>query len=143
MHRVAVAGRINRVPLRPRSICSHVVATLSSIQKDYHWSSFRAKVGPSRDAISTPVMKGLGSTDEGQWGKSRESVGQCVLPSEQSMIREALQRGQLTGTPRLVDEIERKFRYDFLNRIRHHTLDHQATAAARGSAYLGGEEKRG
>ena len=31
-----------------------------------------------------------------------------VLPSEQTLIREALQRGQLTGTQHFADEIERK-----------------------------------
>ena len=76
----------------------------------YRWSSYRGKIGLWQDPGTDldPCYEALGATEQSRRNRYREFVGVGVSPSEQTLIREALQRGQLTGTQRFADEIERK-----------------------------------
>ncbi len=76
----------------------------------YRWSSYRGKIGLWQDPGTDldPCYEALGAPEQSRRNRYREFVGVGVLPSEQTLIREALQRGQLTGTQRFADEIERK-----------------------------------
>jgi putative transposase len=50
----------------------------------------------------------MGETEQQKQSRYAAFVSQGVRPSELALIRETLQRGQLTGTERFVDEIDRK-----------------------------------
>jgi Transposase DDE domain. len=55
-----------------------------------------------------PCYLAMGETEQQRQRRYAAFVSQDVRPSERLLFREALQRGQLTGTERFVDEIERK-----------------------------------
>ena len=54
-----------------------------------------------------PCFVALGDTPEKRRIRYTELIRQAVPSSEIDLIRAALQRGQLTGSARFVDEIER------------------------------------
>lgn len=77
---------------------------------DYPWSSYALRIGaaPEQNWLDDdPCFKALGATDEERRRRYAEFVRQAVSAEELSLIREALQRGQLTGNNRFVDEVER------------------------------------
>jgi hypothetical protein len=53
-----------------------------------------------------PCFEGLGNCDDERAMRYREFVQSAIPAGEWALIREALQRGQLTGTERFCDEIE-------------------------------------
>lgn len=69
----------------------------------YWWSSYRARMGLARFAgadwlDADPVFRGLASDEEGRRARYYRFVCQAIPEGEWKLIREALQRGQLTGT---------------------------------------------
>jgi len=52
-----------------------------------------------------PCIEGLGDTAQVRASRYAEFVGSAIPPGEWEMIRSALQRGQLTGNERSVDEV--------------------------------------
>ncbi|XXF07905.1 transposase [Pseudomonas sp. D2-3] len=77
---------------------------------DYPWSSYRMRVTDQADSDwldMDPCFVALGDTPEKRRIRYTEFIRQAVPSSEIDLIRAALQRGQLTGSARFVDEIER------------------------------------
>ena len=76
----------------------------------YKWSSYGAKGLGKRDlVVDLPQFYlSLGDTEEERQKAYKEYVLGTVPEYEIKLIREALQRGQLTGSDRFRDEIEKK-----------------------------------
>lgn len=77
---------------------------------DYPWSSYALRVGaaPGPNWLdSDPCFDALGATEDARRRQYVEFVRQAVPTAELALIREAIQRGQLTGDNRFVDEVER------------------------------------
>lgn len=77
---------------------------------DYPWSSYRARVGEMSDGNwldADPCFVALGNTAMEQRHQYEVFIRQAIPTDEIRLIRDALQRGQLTGTNRFVDEVER------------------------------------
>ncbi len=86
-----------------------VRARMVSQPEDYAWSSYLLRFsGQSCDnwLDTDPCFEALGHTLEDRRLKYRTFVNQGVPSEELTLIREALQRGQLTGNTRFVDEVE-------------------------------------
>ncbi|AOE87913.1 transposase [Pseudomonas sp. TCU-HL1] len=87
-----------------------VRARMVSDAGDYPWSSYARRVGevPSQNWLDIdPCFEALGATDEERRRRYVEFIRQVVPAEELSLIREAIQRGQLTGSNRFADEVER------------------------------------
>ena len=75
---------------------------------DYPWSSYPLRMQPTGNWLdSDPCFETLGLTDEQRRHSWQRFVSQAVAPQELETIRNALQRGQLTGSARFACEIER------------------------------------
>lgn len=77
---------------------------------DYPWSSYRLRVADQavNDWLDTdPCFIAPGETPERRRIRYMEFMRQVVPSREVDLIRAALLRGQLTGSARFVDEIER------------------------------------
>jgi putative transposase len=77
---------------------------------DYPWSSYPSRTGrgESSDWLDTdPCFLALGPDPCERQERYASFVKQAVSEPEARLIREALQRGQLTGNSRFVDEVER------------------------------------
>lgn len=77
---------------------------------DYPWSSYRGRI--SEDAPADwldidPCFLALGADSGARRERYAAFVKQAVPEDETRLIRDALQRGQLTGSDRFVEEIER------------------------------------
>ena len=75
----------------------------------YAWSSYRQHAGIEADypwLDRNPCYEALGESEAERAGRYREFVEAGVPVEERDLIREALQRGQLTGNARFVDEVE-------------------------------------
>ena len=80
--------------------------------EEYRWSSYRNQIGVEKiswlDIASSYV--GLGKTDKEREKRYKDFVCEAnANPSTKwDIIRQAVQRGQLTGRNRFIDEIEKK-----------------------------------
>lgn len=77
---------------------------------DYPWSSYRARVSAEPENCwldVDPCFAALGDTHEARCRRYEDFVRQSIPLDELKLIRDSLQRGQLTGTSRFVDEVER------------------------------------
>ncbi|OWP51555.1 transposase [Pseudomonas nitroreducens] len=75
---------------------------------EYPWSSYTQHVGDSCMWIdSDPCYEVLAESEDERHDRYRAFLGQLGSDEENQLIREALQRGQLTGNSRFVDEVER------------------------------------
>ncbi|MFC5698278.1 transposase [Pseudomonas sp. GCM10022186] len=77
---------------------------------DYPWSSYALRIGVAAEQNwldDDPCFQALGTSDDERRRRYAEFVRQAVPTEELSLIREAIQRGQLTGSSRFVDEVER------------------------------------
>ncbi|UZE31037.1 transposase [Pseudomonas asplenii] len=86
-----------------------VRARMVSRPEDYIWSSYllRSSEHAYDNWLDTdPCFETLGHTLEDRKAKYRNFVNQEISSEELTLIRESLQRGQLTGNTRFVDEIE-------------------------------------
>ena len=77
---------------------------------DYPWSSYRGRISENAPADwldTDPCFLALGADPVERRERYAAFVKQAVPEDETRMIRDALQRGQLTGSDRFVEEIER------------------------------------
>lgn len=77
---------------------------------DYLWSSYRGRISDNvpADWLDTdPCFLALGADPGVRRERYAAFVKQAVSEEETRLIRDALQRGQLTGNDRFVEEIER------------------------------------
>lgn len=75
---------------------------------EYPWSSYTQHVEGSCMWIdSDPCYKALAESEDERHDRYRAFLGQLGSDEENQLIRVALQRGQLTGNSRFVDEVER------------------------------------
>jgi len=76
----------------------------------YKWSSYRYKIG--MEDINwldiDPCYMGLGATEKVREKRYEEWVKGAIPPGELELIRKAVQRGQLTGGYRFVEEVDKK-----------------------------------
>lgn len=75
---------------------------------DYPWSSFRQRTGVG-DGLwidRDPAYLGLADEEPQRRARYQSLVHEAIPDGEQRLIREALQRGQLTGNDGFVTEIE-------------------------------------
>lgn len=84
-----------------------VRARMASAPQDYAWSSCRYRLGyEATDWIDyDPVYHGLGNNDDERRQRYREFLKAAIPAGEWELIREAVQRGQLTGNRRFRDEV--------------------------------------
>lgn len=84
----------------------------------YQWSSYAAKALAIDDLVVDlhSSYLSLGKNDEERRKRYTEYVLNTVPEQEIKLIREALQRGQLTGSERFRDEIEKKFGFRVSNK---------------------------
>lgn len=75
--------------------------------EDYPWSSFRDKMGMRHTAWLDldPCYQGLGHNAKERSRRYREFVMSAIPDKEWLLIRQAVQRGQLTGTERFIGEV--------------------------------------
>ena len=76
---------------------------------DYPWSSYRARVGDVPDSHwldVDPCFVALGDTAIARRQRYEAFMRQVICADELRLIRDALQRGHLTGTSRFVEEVE-------------------------------------
>ena len=85
-----------------------VRARMVGCADEYIWSSFRQRVGLDADhwIEYDPCYLGLADTDPERHDKYKRYVSSEIPDKEISLIRQALQRGQLTGNSRFIDEVE-------------------------------------
>jgi len=76
----------------------------------YQWSSYRCKAGiEDCDWIDRdPCYQNLGLTDREREERYREWIQGYIPDEEWRVIRQGVQRGQLTGTGRFIEEIAQK-----------------------------------
>lgn len=74
---------------------------------DYEWSSFQQRVGTKPEWLdSDPCFDSLGSTEAEARSRYAEFVEGGIPDAEYELIRQAVQRNQLTGSGKFVDAIE-------------------------------------
>ncbi|WP_313056420.1 transposase [Pseudomonas lopnurensis] len=98
---LACARYIELNPVRARMVAD---------PSDYRWSSYlnRIEADEAAEWLDTdPCFQGLGNTSQQRSERYQAFVRGAVSQAELSVIREALQRGQLTGNSRFIDEVER------------------------------------
>lgn len=77
--------------------------------EEYKWSSYKNKIGLSSTWLDfDPVYLHLGRTTKEREEKYKEWVMTSSSEEEWNFIRQALQRGQLTGNNRFVEEVAEK-----------------------------------
>ena len=78
--------------------------------RDYEWSSYRQKVGIEQEIWidSDPTYLGLSEDLRERLQRYKEYINEDVPVGEKELIGGALQRGQLTGTNRFIEEVERR-----------------------------------
>lgn len=78
--------------------------------ENYKWSSYKYKVGIERlDWLDVdPYYKNLGRTDKEREERYKKFVKGSIPQGEWELIREAAQRGQLTGSNRFIEEVAKK-----------------------------------
>jgi len=78
--------------------------------KDYHWSSYGSKTGIRKEdwLDFDPCYMGLAGNQKKRAERYAEWVKRTIPEGEWELIRQSLQRGQLTGSSRFVEEIEHK-----------------------------------
>lgn len=87
-----------------------VRAGIVSAPEDYRWSSYREKIGITEQVLLDfdPLYLSMASAQTERQEKYREFLEKSIPEEEIKRIRQAIQRGQLTGGDRFVDEIEVK-----------------------------------
>jgi len=87
-----------------------VRAGIVATPEAYRWSSYGAKVGLAQQGVVDfdPLYLGLSSSEKKRQDKYRDYMIGMISEEETDQIRRAIQRGQLTGASRFIDEIEEK-----------------------------------
>ncbi len=76
---------------------------------EYPWSSYQRHAGKSSQppwVDIDPCYEGLGATEAQRALKYQDFVTGVIPPGEWDLLREAIQRGQLTGGQRFIDQVE-------------------------------------
>ena len=86
-------------PVRARMVAS---------PEQYRWSSYRARVGEIENdwLDKDPCYLALGDTDMDRQIRYRTWVSTGIPATELRLLRQAVQRGQLTGGNRFISDIE-------------------------------------
>ena len=81
-----------------------------ALPKDYRWSSYGSKTGIRKEdwLDFDPCYMGLAGNQNKRAERYAEWVKGTIPEGEWELIRQSLQRGQLTGSSRFVEEIEHK-----------------------------------
>ena len=84
-----------------------VRARMVAEPQDYAWSSCRYRLGyETADWVDQdPCYFALAATEAQRRSRYREFLQTAIPSGEWELIRQAVQRGQLTGTERFTDEI--------------------------------------
>ena len=87
-----------------------VFAGMCADPAEYAWSSCGSKVGAKTYEWldEDPLYLSLAATVEGRRRRYAGFLQESISPEEKKVISEAVRRGQLTGTPRFVDELEQR-----------------------------------
>jgi putative transposase len=87
--------------------------------EDYTWSSYRQKVGLEKQKWidEEPVCTGNQSDQVERIQHYKDYINEGSPEEEQQMIRGALQRGQLTGSHRFIEEVEKRLGVRVENRM--------------------------
>ncbi len=87
-----------------------VRAAIVDSPEKYRWSSYSHKVGGNKyDWLDPdPAFLSMGDTEGVRRRRYKEWVNESIPEGEWKIIREAVQRGQLTGSRRFIDEVERR-----------------------------------
>jgi len=87
-----------------------VRARLASAPEKYRWSSYRSKIG--LDKLSwldaDPCYRGLGQTVKEREKQYGNWIKESIPEAEWELIRKAVQRGQLTGRTKFIEEVSRR-----------------------------------
>jgi putative transposase len=77
---------------------------------EYQWSSYRERIGMSKDGWldEDPCYLGLASNRKKREERYKAWVKDSIPKDELELIRQSLQRGQLTASLKFIDEIEGK-----------------------------------
>lgn len=77
---------------------------------EYHWSSCGVKTGEKKQAWLDydPFYDGLGKTRKKREKKYKSWLLESIPEEELKLIRDATQRGQLTGGAKFTDQISEK-----------------------------------
>lgn len=86
-----------------------VRARMVATPQAYAWSSAKERLGLKSTGLLdwNPSYLSLGRNQDERRLEYAKYLRQAIPPGEWTLIRDALQRGQLTGTVKFVDEIER------------------------------------
>jgi len=86
-----------------------VRARVTKAPQDYPWSSCRRHLGLERASPLDldPAWRALAETDRTRRRRYGAYLQDAVPPNEWALIRDAAQRGQLTGNRKFVDEVAR------------------------------------
>jgi putative transposase len=98
-----------------------VRAGMTNTPAAYAWSSYGWHAGGGSDyrwLDPDPCYEALGATAEQRALRYREFVRRAIPDGEWTLIREALQRGQLTGGERFTDQVEGMIKRRIENRKR-------------------------
>ncbi len=87
-----------------------VRAGLVASPEAYRWSSYSAKTGRIKQAWLDfdPCYLGLAATIKKRQEKYRDYILETIADEEIAKIRGAIQRGQLTGSEKFIEEVEVK-----------------------------------
>ena len=86
-----------------------VRARMVSAAEDYPWSSHAERINPAVRASlldDHPTFIALGESPDARASAYRDFVASAIPKAELKLIRQAVQRGQLTGGRRFVTEVE-------------------------------------
>ena len=78
--------------------------------EEYRWSSYHSKVGVIKQEWLDldPQYLGLAPTERNREEKYRDFILGTIPECEMDQIRRAVQRGQLTGGQKFIEEIQEK-----------------------------------
>ncbi|MBE0597484.1 MAG: transposase, partial [Desulfuromonadales bacterium] len=86
-----------------------VTAGMVAAPADYPWSSYRQKIGLEAPHVDfDPLYLGLGRSESMRREIWRDFVLGTLTEGSGRLIRDAVQRGQLTGGEQFVEEIARR-----------------------------------
>ena len=85
-----------------------VKAGMVARPSEYEWSSYREKVGLTARSLvdADPAFMGLASIDSQRRERYKQFVEDSYTAEEHQFIQAAVERNQLTGSARFIDEVE-------------------------------------
>jgi putative transposase len=106
---LACSRYIELNPLRARMVVN---------PKDYQWSSYKIKaIGePDRVVDFDKIYKALGENAEARQVAYREYVSDTIPEEEIKLIRDSIQRNQVTGGDRFREQLQKKHKIRLSNR---------------------------